>query len=410
MEELKKMTDVFFQNTEGKWLKNQIDLKAAQKKLPFIEARTLSQPNALVCEMMLDIFEVLKQKHINFESSFVVTDVGDGKSIAAHHSGGCWSANVDGFEVSIRYGGTLDDAIMHVMSVVKLENEVKHKQTPQVVVYDYSHSVTVQNFDESVKAYAEPLSKKADIVYCNSLLARTPVADIPALIEELKKMGKYIFLTIPLIPSAGYVTLKASTLMKKAQEVDKVPDGAVVLEKNKDGDYLLPANISVLSKKQWQRLLGDGWTFHPSVDCTCVSAVNFTPSAEFLQHKKKIVELCGFADQIPFPSLIKSPVEKDPLLSARNAALQPIKHLMKLEALKSYPKSDFREKELQKSKAFLKALGINEDCKPENLPKNLVDKLLSWETKAKAFLQQEKVKQSLANQMVAEKFAEIIGM
>ena len=408
MEELKK-TEVFFQNADGRWLKNQIDLKAAQKKLPFIEARSLTQPNALVCEMMLDIFEVLKQKHINFESSFIVSDIGDGKSNAANRSGGYWSANVDGFEVSIHYGGTLDEVISRTLNEVKMSNEIKYKQTPQVVVYDYSHSVTVQNFDESVKAYAEPLSKKADIVYCNSLLARTPVADIPALIEDLKKMGKYIFLTIPLIPSAGYVTLKASTLMKKALEVDKVPDGAVILEKNKDGDYLLPANISVLSKKQWQRLLGDGWTFLPSVDCTCVSAVNFSPSAEFLQHKKRIVELCGFADQIPFPSLVKSPVEKDALLSARNAALQPVKHLMRIEALKSYPKSDFKEKELQKSRAFLKALGINEDCKPENLPKNLVDKLLSWETKAKAFLQQEKVKQSLANQMVAEKFAEIIG-
>ena len=409
MEELKKMTEVFFQNADGRWLKNQIDLKAAQKKLPFIEARSLTQPNALVCEMMLDIFEVLKQKHINFESSFIVSDIGDGKSNAANRSGGYWSANVDGFEVSIRYGGTLDEVISRTLNEVKMSNEIKYKQAPQVVVYDYPHDVTVQNFDESVKAYAEPLSKKADIVYCNSLLARTPVADIPALIEELKKMGKYIFLTIPLIPSAGYATLKASTLEKKAQEVDKVPDGAVVLEKNKDGDYILPANISVLDKKQWQKLLGDGWTFVPSVDCTCVSAVNFTPSAEFLQHKKKIVELCGFADQIPFPSLIKSPVEKDELVSARNAALQPIKHLMKLEVLKSYPKSDFRVKELQKSKAFLKALGINEGTKPKDLPKNFVDKLLSWETKAKACLQ-ETVKQSVANKMVAEKFAEIIGM
>ncbi len=405
----KKLKEVFFQNADGQWLKKQIDLKTAQKKLPFIETRTIYQPNALVCEMMLDIFEVLKKKHINFESSFVVTDVGDGKSIAAHHSGGCWSANVDGFEVSIRYGGTLDDAIMHVMSTVKLENEVKHKQTPQVVVYDYSHSVTVQSFDESVKAYAEPLSKKADIVYCNGLLARTPVADVPALIEDLKKMGKYIFLTIPLIPSAGYVKFNASTLTKKAQEVAEVPNGAVVLEKNKDGDYILPANISVLDKKQWQKILGDGWTFLPSVDCTCVSAVNFTPSAEYLSHKQKIVELYGFADQLTFPSLVKSPVEKDELLSKRNAALQPFKHLLRLKALKSYPKSDFKDKEIQKSKDFLKALGVKEDCKPEELPKNIVDKLLSWENKAKAFLQQENVSQKVANQRIAENFAEIIG-
>lgn len=408
MEELKKMTEVFFQNTEGKWLKNQIDLKAAQKKLPFIEARSLTQPNALVCEMMLDIFEVLKQKHINFESSFIVSDIGDGKSNAANRSGGFWSANVDGFEVSMHYGGTLEDVISYALNEVKMSNEIKYKQAPQVVVYDYPHDVTVQNFDESVKAYAEPLSKKADILYCNSLLARTPVADIPALIEDLKKMGKYVFLTIPLIPSAGYVTLKASTLEKKALEVGAVPDGAVILEKNKDGDYILPANISVLSKKQWQKLLGDGWTFVPSVDCTCVSAVNFSPSAEFLQYKKKIVEMCGFADQLTFPSPVKSPVEKDALLSARNAELQPVKHLMMIEALKSYPKSAFKEQQLQRSRAFLEALGIKEGTKPKDLPKNFVDKLLSLETKAKACLQ-EKVKQSVANKMIAEKFAEIIG-
>ena len=146
----------------------------------------------------------------------------------------------------------------------------------------------------------------------------------------------------------------------------------------------------------------------PSVDCTCISAVNFTPSAEYLRDKKKLVELYGFADQFPFPSPVKSPVEKDELLSARNAALQPLKHLLRLEALKSYPQSDFKEKESQKSRAFLKALGINEGCKPEKLPKNFVDKLLSWENKAKAFLQTEKIKQMTANQMVAEKFAEII--
>ena len=405
----KKLTEVFFQNTDGQWLKNQIDLKAAQKKLPFIETRNVVQPSTLVCEMMLDIFEVLKKKHINFESSFVVTDVGDGKSIAAHHSGGCWSANVDGFEVSIRYGGTLDEVIMYVMDTVKQENEVLHKQLPQVVVYDYSHSVTVQNFDESVKAYSEPLHQQADVLYCNGLLARTPTADVPELVDELKKMGKYIFLTIPLIPSAGYVKLKASALMAKAQQVAEVPDGAIVLERSKDGDYILPANISVLDKRHWQKLLGDGWTFLPSVDCTSISAVNFTPSAEYLRDKKKLVELYGFADQFPFPSLVKSPVEKDELLSARNAGLQPLKHLFRLEALKSYPNSDFKEKETLKSKAFLKALGVQEDCKPDELPKNIISKLLSWENEAKAFLQQEKVKKAVVNQMVAEKFAEIIG-
>jgi len=406
---MEKLTEVFLKNAEGQWLKKQIDLKMAQKKLPFIETRSTIQPNTLVCEMMLDIFEVLKKKHINFESSFIVTDVGDGKSIAAHHAGSCWSANVDGFEVSIRYGGTLDDAIMHVMDNVKQENEVKHGQTPQVVVYDYSHSVTIQSFDEGMKAYAEPLSQKADILYCNGLLARTPVDDIPELVKELKKMGKYIFLTIPLIPSAGYVKLEASMLMKDAQEVAEVPNGAVVLKKSKDGDYILPANISVLDKRQWQKLLGDGWTFLPSVDCTCISAVNFNPSTEYLRDKKKLVELYGFADQIPFPSPVKSPVEKDELLSARNAGLQPLKHLLRLEALKSYPESDFKTQEIQKSRAFLKALGIKEDCKPDDLPKNFVDKLLSWENEAKAFLQQEKVKQSVVNQMVSEKFAEIIG-
>ena len=353
-----KMTDVFFQNAEGQWLKNQIDLKAAQKKLPFIEARTLKQPNALVCEMLLDIFEVFRQKHINFDSSFVMTDLGAGKSNAANLCGMYWSAHTDGFEVSMRHGAALDDVIAYALNGIEGENEVKRKQAPQVVLYDYSKEVTVQNFDESVKGYDKPLSQKADILYCNSLLARTPAADVPALVDELKQMGKFIFLTIPLIPSAGYVMLKASTLMKKAEAVSHVPDGSVILEKSKDGDYILPANITVLSKEQWQQVLGPDWYFLPSTDCTAVSAVNFVPDAEYAAYKQKIVEKYGFADQIPFPTPMKSPIEKDQLLSARHTALQPLKYKMRSEALRSFPESDFKEKEMREIKAFFNSAGL----------------------------------------------------
>lgn len=401
------MTEVFFQNAEGQWLRNQIDLKAFQKRLPFIEARTLKQPNTMVCEMLLDIFELFKQKYINFDSSFVVTDFGNGESNAANLCGMYWSANVDGFEVSMHHGGTLDDIIYYALEGVVCENEIKLKRSSQVVVYDYSKEVTVQKCDESVKAYDKTLSQNADILYCNSLLARTPVADVPALIDELKQMGKFIFLTIPLIPSAGYVIINASTLMEKAQVVVQVPDGSIVLEKSKDGDYILPANITVLSKEQWQQILGPDWYFLPSTDCTAVSAVNFVPSAEFASYKQKIVEKYGFSDQIPFPTQIKSQVEKNQLLSARNAALQPLKYMMKFDALKAFPESDFKEKEMHKIKAFFKAVGLTEGGNLSDLPENWIEKLLSLETVAKSFLN-GKEKSRDANKLLTEKFAEIV--
>ena len=408
MKKLKKLTDVFFQDTNGQWFKKQIDLKAAQKKLKPIEARSKVQPDALACEMMLDIIELVRQKHLNFECPFIITDIGDGKSNAANTVGKYWSANVDGFTVTKKYGGTLEDIANQAIDLIKGVNDVNVKQAEQISVYDFSYEVTVQNYDESVKAYAEPIEKKADIVFCNSLLARTLIEDVPSLVEKIKQLGKYVFLTIPLIPSAGYVLLKAKTLMKKAQAVSQVPNKAIILERKGEDDYLLPANISVLSKKQWQQILGPEWVFVPSTDCTCVSAMNFTPSEEFAKYKRKIVEKCGFADQMPFPSPIKSPVEKDTLLSARNAAIQPLKHLMRLGALKPYPNSDFKVKEIQKSKAFLKAVGLSEGGDINELDKNFVEKLLSLEKQAKSCLI-GKEKPAAANQLVAKRFAEIIG-
>lgn len=406
----KKLTTVFFQDTEGHWLKNEIDLKTLQMKLQLVDTKSVKWPDAFVCEMMLNIFELVRQKHISFDSSFVITDIMGGKSNAANKVGCYWAANVDGFEVMLENGNTFDGVIDYALEELKSYNNVKMKPAEQITCYDYGKTITVQNYDERVKAYATPLLNKADIVFCNGLLAYTPVEDIPNLLDKIKNAGKYVFMTIPLRPSPGYVLLKGNELISGAMPAEQAPSGAVVLEKNENGDYILPAHVSVLDKKQWQQLLGEEWVLLPSTDCTAVLAVNFKPSAEYDELKKRIVAKYGFADFIPFPTLVKTPAEKNQLLLKRTAAIQPLKHLMKLEALEAYPQSDFKTRETAESKALLQFAGLKPNSsgayRLEDMPKESIQKILDAEAKAKTCLI-EKPKD--ADQKVAEKFAELIG-
>ncbi|MBR2299713.1 MAG: hypothetical protein IJ870_03970 [Alphaproteobacteria bacterium] len=410
MEE-KKLTTVFFQDTEGQWLKNQIDLKALQMKLPLVDTKSVKWPDVFVCEMMFNIFELVRQKHISFGSSLIITDIMGGKSNAANKVGCFWVANVDGFEVMLENGRTFDEVIDYALGELKDYNNVKMKLAEQITCYDYGKTVEVQNSDESIKAYAAPLLKKADIVFCNGLLAHTPAEDIPAVLDKIKNAGKYVFMTIPLRPSVGCVLLKEKELFNGAEVANQVPRGAVVLEKNEDGNYILPAHVLVLDQKQWQQLLGEEWVLLPSTDCTAVLAVNFTPSAEYVEQKKRIIAKYGFADFAPFPTLVKTPAEKNPILLRRTAAIQPLKHVMKLEALEAYPQSDFKARETSKSKALLEFAGLKPNSSGiyqlEDIPKDGINKLLDAEAKAKSCLLE---KPKNADQKVAENFAELIGV
>ncbi len=407
----KKLTTVFFQDTEGHWLKNAIDLGAFRSKFPLIGARAVLQPRAIYSEMFLNIFELCRLGLIKFENDFAITDYGGGKSNVLNFDGLMWAANVDGFTVAKEYGSTFDEVVENGLVMFKTISSFKRMTSKAVEAYDYGITVTVRNFDTGINAYEKPLEGQAEIVFCNSLLAHTPLEDISSTLTAIESAGKYVFLTIPLRPSANYVVIAQDKLFKNAESVSEPPKDAIVLQKAENG-YLLAENVCVLSKNDWKRILGNKWTLLPSSDYTSVCAVNFTPSAGFVDKRRQVISDFGFADYLPFPTPMKSLFEKDSVLLRRSAELQPLKHVMKLEELKSYPQSAFKEKEQEKSRAFLQFIGLmpdeNGNYDLASLKKDYVEQIIALEKEAKSVLTGTE-KASKADAIVSQRADEIIA-
>ena len=358
MKQEQNLQKVSFQLSD-QWYENTIDLKKVYTSVHSKAKAYGCSANQLITEMFANLLDLAFQKKIELTFPFIITDYGCGRSKAANVLAEVVSDNADRISTALQNGKSISEILQEISPEIKKADEKEITYLPPTRTYD---SITVQRYDIGIPEYSARPNHKANVVFCNDVFEHIPEPEIPAFINVLEESGKYIFASISLRDAVNYTAIPESLLLENAREVSS-PTG-IVLTKDISGDYIFSLHISVLPQSRWQELLGDRWTFLSAQDYTAVSVMNFQPSAEYMASKKELISKLGFADFIPFPTIIGSRYEKDPILWRRTALMQPSKHLQKLNALENYPDSAFKQKEMQESLDFFAF--INAKIKKEN--------------------------------------------
>lgn len=398
--------NVYFQSN-GRWFQNQIDLKDIYTMAHANHSGYGTSANVLVNEMLANLLDVVGQGLADLNAPLVITDFGCGQSKAANVLAAVVSENyrlIDKMlEQSCSYGDILDKLAPAVKAA---DDQISGMDLEQIMSYGH---ITVQRFDIGVPKFSAPLPQKANIAFCNDVFEHIPQPDIPAFVEDLENSGDFVIASISLRDAVNYNKIKAEVLLNGAEELAGEPDKGVILTKDVSGDYIFSLHVTIMPQDKWQELLGEKWTLLPAQDYTACSAMNFRPSDEYQAYKKELIAQIGFADFIPFPTPLGTKYENDPILFRRTAAMQPQKHLYKLNALEGYPESDFTRKERAETMAFLKFLDAdavkNEQTglwEFEALPQDYLNKLYALEALSKEEAQDDRSVAAAAAALIAE--------
>lgn len=381
MEQTNKQT-VYFQ-TNGQWYQNQIDLKDVYTLAHANHSGYGSSANVLINEMLANLMDLICQGLVDITSPLTITDFGCGQSKSANVLAAVVSENYLRIDSMLRQGRPYGDILDELEPAVQAANTVQVTALQQVMSYGH---ITVQRFDIGVPEFSTPLTKKADIVFCNDVFEHIPKADLPSFIQDLENSGNFVIASISLRDAVNYNKIKGEILLADAELQHEKPQSGIVLTKDVSGDYIFSLHVTIMPQDKWQKLLGERWTLLPAQDYTACSAMNFQPSAEYQAYKRELIAKIGFADFIPFPTPIGTKYEADPILFRRTAVMQPQKHLYKLNALEDYPESDFTHKERAETAAFFRFLGAEAAKSTQTglweftvLPENFLKKLYALE-------------------------------
>lgn len=271
---------------------------------------------------------------------------------------------------------------------LKAENAVEVYDLKQIEVY--KEMVTVQRYDIGIPQFSNKLKRRAHITFCNDVFEHIPYGELKAFIADLEKSGECIFASISLRDAVNYIPLSADEVEAGAKKADSLPEYAILLEKDANGAYIFSLHVSVLPKAKWQEILGDNWHLLPAQDYTACAATNAPFGYGYEGYKRNLIVNSGFADFISFPTPVGTAYENDPLLNMRVAKMQPLKHIIKLNALKEYSDHPYLRKEKAISEAFLKFVGLKTDAKgeyhAEEVPDGWLLKLMKLEKLSKAML------------------------
>lgn len=350
----KKKQDVFFKK-EDNFFKVSLSTEELYTEVHGESSSYGTSANDLIKEMMANVIALSSKQGLKLDRELIITDYGCGRSDAANVVG--WIINERGKDICqmLQVGNSYEA----VLNMLEPWFEIAHKHVNVAElsqVTDYGN-VIVQRFDIGVPEFSAPLSQRANIVFCNDVAEHIPYEDIPAFIEDLEKAGKYVIMSISLRDAVNYCKLNEDDLLQKAEKVDSLPERCIFLTKDLSGYYIFSLHVSILPKDEWQELLGDKWNLLPAQDYTAVSAVNFEIDEEYSAYKRRLICQEGFVDMIPIPTKPNSRYETDPILFRRTAAIQPHKHVFKLNVLEeTFTENEFVAKERQISLAWLKLM------------------------------------------------------
>ncbi len=362
---------------------NEIDLKVVYNHIHGDHNGYGTSANILVKEMLCNLLDLAYQGYIHLDKPFVITDYGCGQSKASNILAMVISRTSNEITELLYNGASYGEILDFLEPYIKEADSIKLASIEQIVKYGH---ITVQRYDIGVPAFAKKLSNKADVVFCNDVFEHIPIEDLEAFINDLKNSGTYIAASISLRDAVNYSKLTENYLLSGAQKVDE-PNG-IVLTQEQSGCYIFSLHVSILSPAEWQKILGNDWFLLSAQDYTACSALNYRPSPNYQQYKKELISKVGFADFIPFPTVLGSKYEKDPILFRRTAMMQPEKHVQKLNVLLEYPDNPFKTKERNESEAVLTFLGAKlkkekDTYVIEHLPDNWLNKLYALEALSK---------------------------
>lgn len=351
--EQKKKQEVFFKK-EDNFYKASLSTEELYTEVHGESSSYGTSANDLIKEMMANMMALVSKQGLTL-NTLIITDYGCGRSDAANIVG--WIINERGKDIcQMLQAGNSYEAVLNMLEPWF---EIAHKYVNVAElsqVTDYGN-VIVQRFDIGVPEFSAPLSQRANIVFCNDVAEHIPYEDIPAFIEDLENAGDYVIMSISLRDAVNYCKLNEDDLLQKAEKVDSLPERCIFLTKDLSGYYIFSLHVSILPKDEWQELLGDKWNLLPAQDYTAVSAVNFEIDEDYSAYKRRLICKEGFVDMIPIPTKPNSRYETDPILFRRTAAIQPHKHVFKLNVLEeTFTENEFVAKERQISLAWLKLM------------------------------------------------------
>lgn len=403
MKQEKNLQEVYFKLAE-QWYKTTIDLKRVYSSVHSRENKYGSSANQLVNEMFVNLLELAFQKKICL-TRLVITDYGCGQSKASNVLAQVIAQNAVQI-TDMLYTRNYGEILQVMAPAIKAADEQQNSALPRIASYGH---VVVQRYDIGIPEYAQKPSMKADVVYCNDVFEHIPEKDIVPFIEGLEDAGKYIMASISLRDAVNYMSVPLTMLQEHAVPVDIPLEGeGIVLSQDISGDFIFSLHVSVFSRDKWQQILGPSWFLLDAQDYTACSAMSFMPSVGFREYKKNLISQVGFADFIPFPTVLGSRYEKDPILWRRTALMQPEKHIRKLNVLTDYPNSDFKSREMQESLDFLAYIGakINNDngiWQLVELPQDFLCELSELERKSKLGQTTDAQVRAMAQKIIEEK-------
>ena len=333
--------------------------------------------------MLANLLDLTQQGFVHLDQPLIITDYGCGQSKASNVL--AMVVSQTSYEISELLGNdaSYEEILDFLAPYIKEADSVQLTELHQVTQYGH---ITVQRYDIGIPAFANKLTTKADVVFCNDVFEHIPTEELATFIADLEQTGKYIVASISLRDAVNYSKLSLDDLCKGATKVDK-PTSGITLSQDPSGCYLFSLHVSIFPPEKWQEILGSNWVLLSAQDYTACSALNYCPSENYRQHKRELIAKVGFADFIPFPTKIGSKYQNDPILFRRTAMMQPQKHIQKLNALLEYPDSTFKNDEASKSKGFLAFLGAKLQFSGvyaiESLPDNWLKKLYALEALSK---------------------------
>ena len=354
MEQKNKQT-VYFLN-DNQWFKNELDMKTLYTEVHSGAEKYGSSANKLVKEMIANLLDLARMGRVDLSKPFIITDYGCGQSKAANVLAHVISETgiilMDLLNSGYNYASILE----YLEANNQAADSIEITDLDQVMTYGH---VTVQRFDIGIPKFSTPLNLKADVVFCNDVFEHIPYEDIPAFVADLENAGEYVVASISLRDAVNYSRLSKEILLNGAVAIDEEPTSGIILTEEGDDAYIFSLHVTIMPQDKWQEMLGTCWTLLPAQDYTACSAMNFEPSQEYQSFKRTLISQIGFADFIPFPTIAGTRYETDLTLFQRTAQMQPQKHVYKLNALESYPDSEFKAIETAKSMEFLKFVGAS---------------------------------------------------
>ena len=385
------------------WFENELNLKDLYKEVHSGHTGYGASANILIKEMLVNLLDLARQGGIEVDKPFVITDYGCGQSKAANVLAMVVAENAYEIAELLKNGESYGEILDFLQPTIELADEIQLSELKQIE--EYGH-ITVQRFDIGIPQFSAPLTRKADVLFCNDVFEHIPTEELPAFIGDLEQSGTNIVASISLRDAVNYSKIDTEVLLKGAQKVDN-PSGIILNEES--GYYIFSLHVSIFPPEVWQEILGPKWTLLSAQDYTACSALNYQPSREYQQYKKELIAKVGFADFIPFPVKLGSKYQNDPVLFRRTAIMQPQKHLYKLNVLREYPESAFKEKERESSESFLIFLGAKllQDeytgaYKELELPDKWLEKLYALEALSKINATTDKEVAENARELIAE--------